>query len=106
MGEFVIAAYRPRAGMESRLLELVREHVPALRREGLATARPVLVMRAKDGTILEIFEWASREAVDRAHGNPAVQDLWKRFDEACEFERLANLEECRGLFAPFTPVDL
>ena len=33
MGKFVIAAYRPRAGKEARLLQLVKEHLPILRRE-------------------------------------------------------------------------
>ena len=106
MGEFVIAAYRPKPGREQRLLEVVKEHVPILRREGLATSRSPCVMRARDGTILEVFEWTSREAIDRAHANPAVQALWKRFDDASEHAKLADLDECRGLFASFTPVDV
>lgn len=106
MGQFVIVAYRPREGKEARLLELVREHMPILRREGLVTDRPALVMRAEDGTIVEVFEWRSAEAVERAHANEVVQAMWERFNEACEYESLANLEECSRPFSPFEPVDL
>jgi hypothetical protein len=37
MGWFVIVAYRPHPGQEERLLEPMREHLPILRSQGLAT---------------------------------------------------------------------
>jgi hypothetical protein len=104
MGKFVIAAYRPRAGKEARLLQLVKEHLPILRREGLVTDRPALVMRSHNGTIVEVFEWQSADAIMRAHTNPAVNAMWERFNEACEHETLSNLEECHRLFADFEPI--
>lgn len=106
MGHFVIAAYRPHAGREARLLDLVRKHVSILRGEGLATDRSPLVMRAADGTIIEIFEWASAEAVERAHTNEVVRAMWGEFEEVCEYEILANLAESRRPFPPFEPVEL
>lgn len=57
MGDMVIVAYRPKPGREEDLLALTREHVPALRRLGLATERPALAMRAKSGDVVEVFEW-------------------------------------------------
>jgi hypothetical protein len=105
MGQFVIVAYRPREGKEAQLLKLVREHVPILRSEGLATNRKPLVMRAEDGTILEIFEWKSPEAIDQAHTNKTVMEMWDRFNEVCEIENLANLKECQQPFSPFEPID-
>ena len=106
MGQFVIAAYRPRPGMEARLLELVKDHLPILRSQGLVTDRPAYAMRAKDGTILEVFEWKSPEAINAAHTNQAVLAMWARFNEACSYESLANLEESKQLFAGFEPIDL
>lgn len=106
MGQLVIVAYRPRPSREQQLLDLIKEHVPVLRHEGLATDRPVLAMRAADGAILEIFEWKSASAIEEAHKNPAVQAMWTRFGEVCDFERLANLEECKGFFSAFEPIDL
>lgn len=105
MGKIVIVAYRPRAGMEMQLVELVKDHVPILRSEGLVTARQPLVMRAADGTIIEIFEWKSAEAIAQAHHNKTVLAMWERFAEACDYESLANLPECRQPFSPFDPIE-
>ena len=106
MGYFVIVAYRPHKGKEQQLLEVVRDHLPVLRSQGLATERPPLVLRAADDTIIEIFEWKSKAAVDQAHTNKAVQELWGRFAQVCDYQSLASLEECKQLFAHFEPVDL
>ena len=106
MGVLVVVAYRPLAGKEQRLLELTKEHVPILRGLGLATERPAYAMRAKDGTIVEVFEWKSKEAIATAHENPAVQQMWKRYGEACEYVPLASLKESSDMFAEFEPIEL
>ncbi|MDX1583957.1 MAG: hypothetical protein R3338_10205, partial [Thermoanaerobaculia bacterium] len=59
MGQFVIACYRPKEGKEEHLVEEVRKHVPTLRQEGLVTDRSPYIMRSKDRTIIEVFEWES-----------------------------------------------
>jgi quinol monooxygenase YgiN len=104
MGIMVIVGYRPKPGQEAALLAEVRAHVPTLRAEGLATDRPALAMRAADGTIIEVFEWLSREAIEKAHGNPAVQEMWERFGACCDYVPVAALEEAQQLFSEFTPV--
>ncbi|HZR05827.1 MAG TPA: hypothetical protein VFA61_08375 [Candidatus Udaeobacter sp.] len=43
-----------------------------MRKEGLVTGRAPTIMRARDGTINEVSEWKSREAIDAAHKNPNV----------------------------------
>lgn len=106
MANMVIAVYRPRAGREAELLELVRGHVPALRKLGLATERPPTVLRAKDGSLLEVFEWVSPEAVERAHHLPEVQKLWGQFEQVCEWAPLESLEEARTPFSHFELVDV
>jgi len=105
MPVIAIAAYRPRAGKERELLAAVRDHMPVLRREQLITDRAPYVMRAEDGTIVEIFEWNSDDAIEQAHSNPEVQKLWARFNEACEYIPLVNLAECKEMFANFEPLD-
>ncbi|MEE8112461.1 MAG: antibiotic biosynthesis monooxygenase [Acidobacteriota bacterium] len=105
MGQFVIACYRPRPGKEARLLELLKEHMPVLRGENLVTDRPSCVMRAGDGTFVEVFEWRSAEAIERAHANETVKAMWKKFEEVCKYEVLANLKEARQPFSPFQPVE-
>jgi hypothetical protein len=106
MGVMVIAAYRPRAGKEALLRELVREHLPILRSQGLVTDRPVYAMRSVDGTILEVFEWKSQEAIEAAHKNPVVLEMWGRYELACEYTPLVDVKECRELFANFEPIEL
>jgi quinol monooxygenase YgiN len=102
----VIACYRPKPGMEAALLEEVRGHVPRLRREGFVTDFLPTVMRAKDGTLIEIFEWASEQAAAHAHNNPAIQEMWARFAEVCDNVPLASLPEAGELFASFEMVAL
>jgi len=76
MGRFVIVAFKPKPGQGEALLAEIRQHVPTLRTEGLATDRPAYVMRAGDGTLVEVFEWVSEEAIQQAHTNPAVGAMW------------------------------
>jgi hypothetical protein len=101
----VIVAYKPKPGKEADLLQLTREHVPLLRAEGLATGHPVTACQAKDGTIVEVFEWAEG-AVQRAHTNPVVMKLWERYAAACDIVPLTSLPEASTMFASFTPLDL
>jgi len=101
----VIVAYKPKPGKEADLLQLTREHVPLLRAEGLATNRPVTACQAKDGTIVEVFEWAAG-GPERAHTNPAVMKLWERYAAACDYVPLVSLPEASNMFASFTSLDL
>jgi hypothetical protein len=102
----VIVAYRPKPGKDDVLLSEVRDHVHLLRSEGLATDRPATVMRAKDGTLIEIFEWASPAAIEEAHANPRVQAMWARFEACCEYIPLNSLSELTQAFAEFEPVQI
>lgn len=104
MGRFVIAAYQPKLGKEARLLTLVKEHLSVLHEQALVTERPAYVMRSSNGAIVEVFEWASADAIERAHSNAAVQALWSQFDEACEYLPLSRLPEAGQVFAEFDAV--
>ena len=104
MGSISVACYKPKPGQEKALLDLVRNHLPPLRAEGLVTDRASIVLRAGDGTLIEIFKWASQEAIAGAHSNPVALDLWKRFEAACTYEIPASLPEFQQMFAHFEPV--
>ena len=104
-GVCVIAAYRPKPGRENDLLELVRSRVPTLAQEDLITARVPVLMRARDGTIIEVSEWKSQEAIDAAHRNPRVLAFWERFSGVCDFVPLKDLPEGGELFAGFEPLN-
>ncbi len=102
----VIASYKPREGKEEGMKEVLKDHMPILRKEGLITDFPVIVLKANDGSYLEIFEWKSQEAINQAHQSKNVLALWKRFDEVCTYVKLSDIEECKNLFASFEPVKL
>lgn len=106
MGIFAIAVYRPIEEKEEALLDVLKDHLPVLRSQGLVTDRPAHTMRAADGTIVEVFEWKSGAAIAAAHSNPVVQQLWERFAEVATFVALRDLEESREPFANFEPVEL
>ena len=98
MGQYVIAVYKSKPGMDAELIACVRNHMPVLRAEELVTEREAVVLRAPDGAIVEIFEWKSEEAVAAAHHNEAVRALWGRFDACSTFGTLATLP---GADTPF-----
>jgi quinol monooxygenase YgiN len=105
MGRIVIGVYAPKAGQYEALLELVKQHVPLLRKLDLATIRPATVMRsAQDQVILEMFEWKSPEAMEAAHQHPDVLAMWDQFAALSDYRPLASLLETHDLFAEFEPL--
>src|SRR5437870_5263011 len=104
-GVIVIVAYRPKPGKEKELLELVRNRVPTLRKENLVTDRVPTIMRTRDGTIIEVSEWKSKEAIDAAHKDPKVLAMWNRFFAVCDCVPLKSLPEANELFAGFEPIE-
>ena len=100
----MIVAYRPKPGKQTELLDLVRSRVPTLRNEGLVTNRDPTIMRARDGTIIEVSEWKSHEAIDAAHKNPNVLAMWNKFFAVCDCVPLKTLSEAEEMFAGFEPL--
>jgi hypothetical protein len=103
MTDVVIVAYRPKPGCEAALAALAREHVPFLRGLGLATERPELLLRAADGTVVEVFEWCAG-AIAAAHAHPEIAGLWARYDKVCTYVKLRDLAEAADMFATFQPL--
>ena len=103
-GVIVIVAYRPKPGKEKQTLELVRNRVPTLRKEGLVTDRVPTIMRARDGTIIEVSEWKSHEAIEAAHKNPRVLAMWDKFFAVCDCVPLKTVPEAETMFAGFEPI--
>jgi quinol monooxygenase YgiN len=103
-GIVCIVAYRPKAGHEAELLDLVRGRVPTLRKEGLVTDRIPVIVRAKDNTIIEVSEWKSQEAIEAAHKNPRVLAMWDKFFAICDCVPLKTVPEADTMFAGFEPI--
>ena len=104
-GEVVMALYKPHEGKDAELRKLIARHVPLLRNLELITDRPALLLRAANGTYVEIFEWVSRAAA-RAHDHPEVAEIWEAMGKVADFVSLDSLEESRRTFTHFSPVSL
>jgi quinol monooxygenase YgiN len=105
MGRIVIVAYKPKPGKGEALKELTKTHVPRLKAERLVTDRETIIMEAADGTIVEVFEWLSAEAIQQAHQNKVVHQLWAEYAEVCDYVNLGSLAEAGNMFAEFNSVD-
>lgn len=105
MGRIVIVGYRPKAGKAAELKQLLSSHVDRLRNLGLATERESICMEAADGTLLEVFEWQSAEAIQAAHEHEDVQTMWAEFAAVCDYIPVGDVAEAAALFSEFVAVD-
>ena len=99
----VIVGYKPKAGRAEDLHQLMREHLSTLKSQNLVTDRAPIMMKAEDGTIIEVFEWKSKAAIEEAHSNPVVLKMWGKYSEVCEYIPVGQVEEISKLFSQFTP---
>jgi hypothetical protein len=104
-GRIVIVAYKPHPGKLEDLRTLLKSHIAILDGEGLVTKRKPVIAEAMDGTMVEVFEWKSSEAIDLAHSNPRVQKLWEQFSGVCDYIPLSQIDEAKNLFSEFSPFD-
>jgi quinol monooxygenase YgiN len=88
----VIVAYRPKPGKENELKQLALEHYAILKNQ------------EKDGTIVEVFEWKSRAAIEQAHTNQAVLQMWEQYNQVCDYIPFGKVDESASLFSEFTPL--
>lgn len=105
MGRIVIACYKPKPGKNEELKALMKTHLPRLKQENLVTDRESIMMEAGDGTIIEVFEWVSDEAIKNAHTNPAVLQMWDEYAGVCDYVPIGNVAEAANLFSGFEPAD-
>jgi hypothetical protein len=73
-----IGIYKAHKGKKKELMELMLQHQPLLRKEGLLTEKEGFIGLTQDNSIIEIYEWKSIGSVQQAKKNPRVQELWKK----------------------------
>jgi hypothetical protein len=105
MGIIVIVGNKPRLGKEIELEELMKTHNSILKAENLVTERDSIIARARDGTIIEIFEWVSSEAMQSAHENKNVLAMWEQYEKVCEYVPISEVPESSELFSGFMPLN-
>ena len=101
----MIAAYRPKPGKANELRKLIHEHRRTLDEAQLTSPKPTILLRARsDGTLLEIFEWASSKAADEAHQHPSIRGMWNKLARVADFVPLSEVEEANNAFSHFEGV--
>jgi hypothetical protein len=95
------ATYKPKAGKEKELLELVKKHIPMLHELELASTRGNYIAQAQDGTIIEVFEWTSVNAIHAAHQHPAISAIWEKMTLVADFVPMSVLAEGQKPFPGF-----
>lgn len=100
----VVVAYKPLPGKNADLEALTSSHHARLLKEGLVTNRPPVTLKAADETIIEIFEWVSKEAINAAHSNPTVLAMWQEFAQVCEYIPAGQVKEFQTMFSEFKPL--
>jgi hypothetical protein len=105
MGVIVMACYKPKDGKAAGLKELMKTHLLRLKAEGLVTDRESIIMEAADGTIIDVFEWLSAEAIQNAHTNQAVLQMWGEYGEVCDYIPVDSVAESANLFSSFNPLN-
>lgn len=103
MGYIVIGAYKPNAGKTKALAKMLETHVDSLRLEGFATARNHILMQAKDGTFIEIYEWVSANSHQMAIRNTVISGIWGEMDKICTYIPASRVPELDNLFSEFIP---
>ncbi len=104
MERIVIVGYKPFEGKKKAMVDLMKNHWEILSNEGLVSNRKSIIMEAKDGTIIEVFGWKSKEAMELAHTNVAVQKMWAEYSDVCEYIPIGEIKESNELFSEFTPI--
>lgn len=105
MERIVIVGYKPFPNKNQELKKLMTNHWQILYKEGLVTNRKSILMESKDGTIIEVFGWKSKEAIDSAHRNPVVQKMWKEYSEVCEYIPISEIDKSLEIFSEFKPLE-
>ena len=98
----VMVAYKPKPGKEGELKTLALDHHSRLKAEDLVTDRSPILMQSQDGTIIEVFEWKSAEAIKQSHINKAVGQMWQEFSQVCEYVPIGQVSESSNLFADYS----
>lgn len=105
MGMVVMACFRPKKGKADELNQLFEHNLKLLRAKGLVTERELVTLEAADGTLIELFEWQSEDAMKRAEKDDEVQLLWQRFGSVSQFMPIAALPEAQQAFSAFNVRD-
>ncbi len=95
-----IVEYRVRAEDEARFPSLIRSKWRFQMQQGYISPGARLAEIVKEsGLYIEMFSWTSNEAIDRAHDDPVMAQLWDALDEATHGGRWEGIRIRNGKWA-------
>lgn len=104
MERIVIVAYKPFPGKELEVNNLLKNHWNILYKEGLVMNRKSIICKSEDGTIIEVFGWKSKKAIELSHSNEVIQKMWSEFSKVCDYVSISEVSESQNLFSEFEPL--
>jgi len=60
-------------------------------------------MKSADGTVVEVFEWISKQAIEDAKTNKDVQEYWSQYKDVCDIIPVSDLIEENTSISEFNP---
>ena len=90
---------------QTKLLEILKKHIPTLRKYELISDSPAFMLQSENGTIIETFEWKDEKAKQVAHEHPAIRTIWGEMEGICEFPTLSDLPESKKRFPNFSVIE-
>lgn len=93
--------YKPKAGKEAELIELIRQHQPTLRKFGLLTSKEGFIVQSQDGTIIEVFEWKGLQEVQAAKQHPVISAMWEKMHSIGDCPPMKDIPETATSFPGF-----
>ena len=106
----VLAVYRVAEKSQADFLRIVGEKREYFLKSGYTTPRAPIFLRSSSSPefLIDIFEWASEQAIEKAHSDPVVLRYWSEM-EGLWIDGglgLSQLPESDEAFAGFEPVTL
>jgi hypothetical protein len=95
-GGIVISTYKPKGGKAEAFPQLMREHFIILKQQGLVTDRNSIMMESKDRTIIEVFKWKSKNAIEtNSQQSRSIKNVEQN---ACDYILIAKVEDASNVF--------
>ena len=93
MGRIAVVCYRAKSGMHEALHALCAAHYARLYVLGFVTRRLPVFMTARDGSVVQVLEWKSQQAIDAAANHRSVLELRQQYAAVSELVPLTALPE-------------
>lgn len=101
MAQIALIVYKPWKEKSAELVASLLHNIPVMRKLGLVTDREQIIAQAKDGSILQIFEWIGEESEEQAMAHPVVQEMWIRVSKMCDFQKPMAVAEFQEQLSKF-----